>query len=478
MKPLLASFLPLLAAPALAQDPTDGTGEAEIPFRRPAFSFLRQNEDWSDLRGRDTSATGDPFDPWKFVELSDDGRVWASFGGSAQGRIEVWDEFLFGAPPGVEHDDVFAVGRVRAHGDVHFGDDLRVFVEIKSAMVTDRELVGGKRTLDEDPLALQQLFADYTVHVGDDADLRLRIGRQMLSFGKQRLVSPLPWGNTLRTWEGVSAMLDTGPWSVTAFATQFVPVDSTSFNERDDGNELHGVYATRSGLPGGTSLDLYWLRRERDAVAFNGTAGPERRNTFGAHAWGRAAQGRVDWDVELAHQNGSIGPGNIDAAMLAAQVGWRVAEDPGAPRVWAGLDWASGDEEPGGDSETFDQLFPLGHAFLGLIDAVGRQNILDTSFGANFPGVAGWNLGIANHVFRAADRDDAIYNVGGGVLRAGGTYDSRDIGFGTDLTAVRKLGAHSTLLLGYSRFFTGDALESSGPAEDSNFVYAQIFVTL
>ena len=44
--------------------------------------------------------------------------------------------------------------------------------------------------------------------VWDDATLTLRPGRQMLLFGKQRLVSPLDWSNTMRAWDGVSSTLD------------------------------------------------------------------------------------------------------------------------------------------------------------------------------------------------------------------------------------------------------------------------------
>ena len=44
------------------------------------------------------------------------------------------------------------------------------------------------------------------------------------------------------------------------------------------------------------------------------------------------------------------------------------------------VDIASGDDDPtDGDLETFNQLFPLGHAYFGYIDVIGRQNIIDVS---------------------------------------------------------------------------------------------------
>ena len=64
------------------------------------------------------------------------------------------------------------------------GSNFRIFAEVKTANSTNRDLPGGKRPLDVDTLALQQAFFDYKIDKS-----RFRIGRQALSFGKQRLVS-------------------------------------------------------------------------------------------------------------------------------------------------------------------------------------------------------------------------------------------------------------------------------------------------
>jgi hypothetical protein len=46
------------------------------------------------------------------------------------------------------------------------------------------------------------------------------------------------------------------------------------------------------------------------------------------------------------------------------------------PRTFLGFDIASGGRRhnPG---DAFDQLFPSGHDQFGIIDAIGRQNIID-----------------------------------------------------------------------------------------------------
>ena len=64
--------------------------------------------------------------------------------------------------------------------------------------------------------------------------------------------------------------------------------------------------------------------------------------------------------------------------MLTAEATYRGVDKRWTPWFTLGVDMASGDDDPrDGTTETFDHLFPLGRAYLGFIDVVGRQNIMD-----------------------------------------------------------------------------------------------------
>jgi len=448
----------------------DGTAAA---FQRPSYSFLRQNEDWSALRHAPESARTDFWDPIKYVPLNDDGSIWASFGGDMRLRGEYWSNFAFGAP--ADDDETFALWRLRLHGDVHFGDNVRVFIEGKSALSTDRDLPGGKRTLDVDTLALEQAFVDLKLDLGAGNALVLRPGRQALQFGKQRLVSPLPWANTLRRWDGISAITRLDGWNIHGFATQFAPTQKYDFNDPDDDILFWGVYATAT-LPQCEciSADLYYLGLERDGmIAFNGTAGDETRHTIGGRIFGDLGDSNFDYDVEAAYQFGEVGSGDVSAYMVAAQLGY-APEMWCDPRFFAGVDYASGDDDPGGDVETFNQLFPLGHAYYGYMDFVGRQNAVDLNAGVNFKPFDKTTMHLSAHYFLRADTSDALYNAGGGVVRAGGLSDEREIGAEIDFTVKYALDAHTTLEFGYSHFFAGDFIDESGSDDDMDFIYAQM----
>ena len=115
-------------------------------------------------------------------------------------------------------------------------------------------------------------------------------------------------------------------------------------------------------------------------MTFNGTTGHEDRYTIGGRVFG-ASHG-FDYEVENAYQFGHVGSGDVSAWMIATEGGYTL-KAPLTPRLWLGFDYASGDDGAGGDVGTFNQLFPLGHAYFGYIDAVGRQNIVDLHPGAS-----------------------------------------------------------------------------------------------
>ena len=92
---------------------------------------------------------------YKRIELGDAATL--SLGGQVRVRGEVWENAGFNAGA----DDEFALLRLRLHGSLRV-HDFRLFVEGKSALITDRSLAGGRRTLDVDALDLQNAFLEYS----------------------------------------------------------------------------------------------------------------------------------------------------------------------------------------------------------------------------------------------------------------------------------------------------------------------------
>ncbi len=422
---------------------------------RPKRRLLRFEEDWSEFQARDGF-----WDSVKRISLNESGSRWVGFGVELRSRLEVFKGFGFAAP--AEGDDAFLLNHVLAYADLHIDESFRIFVEGIHANSTGRDLPGGNRPLDVDIADLMNAFADFNIDVAERVSLTLRAGRQGLAFGKQRLVSPLPWANTRRSWDGFSAILNANDWKVHGFWTQFVPTRKYEFNKADGDIRFFGAYATTR-----KRFDLYYFGSERDALSDN-------RHTVGARTWGGLLDRSLDYDLEGAWQFGDGPTGDISAFMVASQLGFTLAEAFGTPRVWLGFDYASGDDDPeAGTVKTFDQLYPLGHAYLGYADVVGRQNIIDFSQGVSVSPAEDWVLDLANHIFWRADDGDALYNAGGRVVRAGDEGEDKYVGIEIDAVVKRRFGTHLSGEVGYSHFFTGSFIEESGPDNDIDFFYVQ-----
>ena len=442
----------LLAPPAMAE-------QAE----RPQYQFLRQNEDWSVLATVE-KPTG--WDRLKYVRLSSDGRYWASFGGTARLRTERWRRFDFSDT----ENDTFTLGRLLVHGDFHLGRRLRLFVEPKVAVASDRELPGGQRTIDVDTLDLQQGFVDFIWPGKESRRVTLRIGRQALAFGRERLVSPLPWGNTLRSWDGFDLRYQGGKWVVDSFAAYFAPVVPNDFNEPDTDHRFYGVYASHRA--GKWVIEAYGLGIERLDASFNGTTGNEDRLTFGSRvAWSGE---RFGAELETALQVGEVGQESVQAWMATLQLTRPFPDAPTAPSLLAIFDYASGDDSPGGDVGTFNQLFPLGHAYLGIMDFVGRQNVEAVSLGVVLTPWKRGRVSVQGHGFWRARVEDALYNAGGGVVRSGSPGSPRYTGTEIDAVVGHEFSDHLLIEGGGGYFLPGAFIEESGPSESMTFLYAQL----
>lgn len=438
---------------------------AEPAADRPAFQNLRFEEDWSNF-DREAIAKKDFFDPIKNVEIGE--KVHLSVGGELRVRGEFWENFGF-----VETNDEFFVQfRTFLHTDWRFGEHARLFVQGKFATSSDRDLPGGRRpALDMDEGDLWNAFFELKFKPGKQTYLA-RVGRQELQYGAQRLISPLDWSNNRRIFEGAlfRTKNDERQWQLDAFWTRPVVIDPYDFNEAAPGRDFAGAYFTKKGL-GPLGLDAYLLYSEKINV-------DDDRFTWGSRLFGSFQNG-LAFDAEGGYQHGHADSLDVSAWMLAAEATYTFAEPRFKPWVALGIDFASGDGDPDdGRLETFDQLYPLGHAYLGYTDFVGRQNIIDlhATTGVKLPVKKATTLRMDVHHFWLADEEDALYNAGGGVVRPGGAGE-RDVGWEIDLTANVNIGPHTKFAAGYSVFLPGQFIDATGPDDTMHFVYSQLGFT-
>lgn len=398
-----------------------------------------------------------------------DAPVRVVFDAQFRARSETWTDFGFSSDPG--RDDTFVLGRVMLGADIRAGSHFHSYIQARSSFLTDRDLPGGKRAIDADHLDFQNAFVDLVIPVEETSSVTVRAGRQELLFGRERLVSPLDWANTRRTFDGVRAIVGAGKWKIHAFFVRPVLVEKSDLNSSDDNTDFFGVHATHPVAAQSLEYDLYWLALDRESTAFNETTGHERRHTFGIRLNGKVPDTGWDYDGEIAYQIGDISDADISAFMIGGILGHTFSETAMEPRLHAGFDLGSGDDMPGGDVGTFNQLFPLGHAYLGWIDIVGRQNVVAVNSGVRLEPLPRLTVTLTGHRFWRASDEDALYNAGGGIVRR--SQPDRSTAVGSELDLLARYRFHPTLtgLLGYSRFFTDEFIEETGEDDDPQLFY-------
>jgi Alginate export len=451
----------------VAQITVAAQSAAVAPATRPPYALLRDEEDWSFLR--DPAQRRDWLDPIKFIPLSRGGDTFLTLGGEVRQQYERFENEAWGSEP--EDTNGYSLQRYMFHADLHVRHRFRAFVQLKSGIEAGR--VGGPRPPDEDQLDLHQAFADIGV-MGPELGgpgLILRVGRQELSFGSQRLVAVRESPNVRQSFDAIRAIAHVAGWRVDVFASRPVTTATGVFDDRPDNTRTFwGVYSVRAlGAERKDHIDLYYLGLNRDEATFDQGEGAERRHTVGTRLWGR--RDRLDYNTEAVWQWGSFANGPIRAWTIASDTGWHLGL-PGRPRLGIRANVTSGDADRNQPVlQTFSALFPKG-AYFGLIAPLGPYNHTDLHPQLDLALPNDWTL-IADWLwFWRTRRDDGIYNVPGHLLRSGQNTQARFVGQAPGIEVDKKLTPHLSLNGQVSWFSAGAFIQETQPARDIFYVTA------
>jgi len=304
------------------------------------------------------------------------------------------------------------------------------------------------------------LVADAALHQGfvdvkATSFLDLRVGRQELSYGEERLVGALDWAQTARAFDGIFARLTASP-SVTidAFGMLLRPkaaliADSGGARFQTSGSYFTGLYAR--GRWAGIGADLYALGLLEDpSTAASGFLPNNNTLTIGARALTTVSH--LALVGEGAFQTGTAAHATVLAGAFAGKATW-VFPVAASPYVMAEVSGASGDgNSSDSTNSTFNQLFPTGHTHLGYMDFVGWQNVVAVrgSIGLRPGKVHVW---LDVHHFSAWSPKDAWYAANGSVfIAADPLRTNANRGTELDLSATLSLWANLSAAGGFGLF--------------------------
>jgi hypothetical protein len=371
--------------------------------------------------------------------------------------------------------------RTRVYGDLWYQDRFRVFIEGLDARSQGLQLVPLAIDVDHFP-ELLNAFVDVKLWQFADGPAYFRVGRQELLYGSQRLISPLDFANTRRTFQGLKTFYRSDCFDLDAFCVQPVIPNPTRFDSVDDKVVFSGLWGTYRPKPT-QAIDAYVLNLDNanNVSTLGIVRSPINCTTFGSRYVGNY-DGRWLWEAEGMFQTGTIeglgGPKLGDRALLThadvAGIGYCFKDCPTKPQFWLYYEFASGDKNGTGPDGTFQQLFPFGHYYFGGTDQVGRQNIND--FNGQFVFYpTNWITCLAQyHILRLDSATDALYNAAGVAIRRDPTGRAgTDVGEVLNLVINFHLDKHQDIFLQCAHLYSGQFIKKTGPPGDLNAVYLQ-----
>ena len=229
-------------------------------------------------------------------------------------------------------------------------------------------------------------------------------------------------------------------------------------------SSFFACYLTDSDAVFGARIEAYVLFRSEEDVE-------DRVLTIGTR-WHKSL-GYWDGDLEVAGQVGEYGGDDQRALAVHAGATYRLRRLE-ETRLGAAYNYGTGDgDATDTQHSTFDNQYPLNHAYYGYMDFFSLQNMHNLEATAVTTALGtGWRL--AYQAFWIDEPEaDAWYHARAGLFRpaAGAVGDPGSFaGSEIDFTATRTFG-RLAIQIGYSHFFTGPFAEATGPSNDADFFY-------
>ena len=352
----------------------------------------------------------------------------------------------------------------------------------------------------DDAFDLRQAYIEIANY--DKCPFGLKVGRQELSYGDERLIGVSDWTNYARTFDAAKLIYKGHGFSLEAFTATPAIITRSKYDQSDlfNGNETHrdlvlsGGYLSFDSLPFGT-WDFYTfvLDQANGNVGYAqgtlNTALPkgsllDRSDfvTIGTRVKGDPKK-LHGWEYtgEFAYQVGKVRDLNLSAYALNAGVGYNFLDTPWTPRIFAEYNYASGDDNPADhDIGTFQNLFPTNHKFYGIMDMFSWQNMQDAHVSVSVKPAKTLAAEAGYYAHWLANNNDAWYRSNGintvrplnAAAQNAGNYQGSEV----DVLVTWNPKKYFQVQGGYAHFFAGQYLKDTGAHDAADFGYVQMLI--
>ncbi len=384
------------------------------------FKPMRYDEDYAALK-KDSSNNW--YNKTKYHPFCKNGDTYLSIGGEVRYQYFNFKNEDWGESP--EDKEGYILTRYLAHADLHLGKYLRSFVQLQSSFAN------GKLTtpspVEENQLDMHQAFIDITLPVSRQQKLMMRLGRQELSYGSQRLVAVRDGPNNRQSFDAVKLMYIKNNFKADAFFSHYV---SSKRNIFDDGfnknTKFLGAYVVVNKIPVLQNIDIYYLGLSKATATFDDGIGKELRHSIGSRIWKQS--GNWQYDFEGLYQWGKFAAKDISAWTISSNTLYSFSLLKGSPQLGLKTELISGDKNyDDGKLNSFNPLFPRG-AYFGLAALIGPSNLTDIHPSVAFELSKKIDLSIDYDAFWRYSSNDGIYAPNASLIYSGRNISHTFIG--------------------------------------------------
>jgi hypothetical protein len=329
----------------------------------------------------------------------------------------------------------------------------------------------------------------------------------------QRLVGNFDYTNVGRSFDGVQALYDHGPFNLTLMASHPTAGGfNVNANKHIDEIDLVSGTATLTEPDGiapsvGQLFYVYYGDR-RDLVTTDNRPRDVPTGTSCTAATRPQFRGCDTEDISISTVGGNLvhlleaGPGTIDLLgwvarqfgdwesldhrgwAYAFEAGYRLPEVTTRPWLRLGFFRSSGDDDPGDrDHGTFFQIIPTARVY-ALFPFFNLMNSQDFFFQAIAAPVEGTRIAVTGHWLRATESADLWYAGGGatsdtffgfGGVPANGRHE---LSYLADLELSYTLNRHVTFYAYYGHAFGQGIVNASFVGKDADYGYLEMTLSL
>lgn len=404
------------------------------------------------------------------------GPLTLDLGGQVRFRYESDHDFQVKSyAPGTS--DSFLLERIMLNADLRYGEQARIHLQFRDAHVMGSRL--GQEDFPrsnpfEDTMDIRQAFAEW-LRIGG-SPFGIKVGRQQISYGDQRVFGPGLWGNTGRyVWDAAMLKIDTESFWSDVWVGRFIKNRPDDWPNSAFAWPLAAVfYSHVKKLP--FSLDFFYAHR------YDGSASTKAETGTGnlvSHSIGFQAEGEKApflYGATFVHQFGSFGEDTLRALGANGKLGFFLPL-PFEPQITAQFTWGSGDSDPhDGIHGTFDGVFGGADImFYGYLNLFFWANIRDHEMDVRFKPMETVTVKVQYHYFSLDRSTDAWYTTSQKPLRRDPTGEAgTSLGHELDASIVWNLSNHLELTAAYGHFFPGTFVARTGKASEADWFCGQI----